>query len=94
MLSARFISDLSCALDGLRVLTGPVCESCWLCDGEVVPATVLEHYHGWGAPEWFCERCHDCACERSWESHCADYYGGSGPVTVQERYEASFRDGK
>ena len=39
-------------------------------------------------------RCADClnaAEEAAWESHCANFYGGSSPVTIEEQCHAARR---
>ena len=41
----------------------------------------------WEEP--MCEDCRDAASEAAWEQFCEDYYGGSGPVTLQEQYQAA-----
>ena len=38
-----------------------------------------------------CADCLDAAEEAAWESHCANFYGGSEPVTIQERCDAARR---
>jgi hypothetical protein len=41
------------------------------------------------------ERCRESheqnEAERAYESFCSDYYGGDGPCTVQEHYEAAWK---
>ena len=38
-----------------------------------------------------CADCEDNASEAAWESHCENFYGGSTPVTIQERCDAARR---
>jgi hypothetical protein len=85
--------DLGFSLNHLRILTGPICASCWGTDGEIVAATIRETYYGYCAPGWFCERCHERASEGAWESHCSDFYGGSGP-SDRDRWEAARNSGR
>lgn len=70
------------SLEHLRILTGPICETHWGSEGEIVPATIRD-----GGRDW-CEPCHESAVGGQWESHCEDFYGGSGP-SDQDRFEAS-----
>ena len=39
-----------------------------------------------------CEDCQDRASEAAWESFMEDYYGGGGPVTINEQYQAAAKE--
>jgi hypothetical protein len=76
--------ELGAALDCLRILNGSVCWPCWEDHDRV---TVATDSHG------LCTDCYDAAAERQWESHCEDFYGGSGP-SDRDRWEAARNSGR
>lgn len=39
-----------------------------------------------------CESCATSADEAAYERSLSDYYGGSGPVTIQEQYDAAVKE--
>jgi hypothetical protein len=39
--------------------------------------------------EVLCDDCRDTLAEAAHERFLEDYYGGSGPVTIQEQYDAA-----
>lgn len=49
-----------------------------------------QQYGAWEDP--MCEDCRTDAEEAAYERHCEDYYGGSGPVTIQEQYDAAVKE--
>jgi hypothetical protein len=59
---------------------------CILCDEQGIerPGTIDEFGNG----PW-CRACFARESEQAWERFCADFYGGSGPVTQREQYQAA-----
>jgi len=60
------------------------CEPCQVEEGIDVPAT-QEAHECWP----LCDNHRTAAAEKAWENFCSDYYGGDGPVTMQEHYDAA-----
>lgn len=61
------------------------CEDC----GRIYLPFKVETFHGFD----YCSRCEDCeqnANERAYERSLEDYYGGSGPVTLEEQHRAAW----
>lgn len=59
------------------------CERCEEKHDRIREATYVEH--GWA----LCDDCLTTESEAAHERMLEDYYGGSGPVTVQEQYDAA-----
>lgn len=60
--------------------------NCEICESEYDrkrEATYLEHGY------CLCDDCRDAVAEAQYESFCEAYYGGSGPVTINEQYQAA-----
>ena len=58
---------------------------CEKCLADAVERTATEER--WGVP--LCDSCATSEDEAAYERSCADYYGGSGPVTLNEQYQAA-----
>lgn len=61
------------------------CERCEERHDRIREATYLEN-------DWcLCDDCRDAESEAAWDRFCDDYYGGSGPVTLDEHYQAAVK---
>jgi hypothetical protein len=72
------------AFDALRILTGPICSSCWNTDGEIVVATE-ETVPLFGASEDLCESCAN--------REPGDQGEDDGPITMAQQADIDARDG-
>jgi len=75
----------------MAIIPGEFCERCADDGHENVPA---EHeLDSWGCGSggggFLCDDCCTSAAEAAYERMLSDYYGGSGPVTLQEQYNAA-----
>lgn len=62
-----------------------LCTRCWARKGRKTKATYIEYGHK------LCDDCCSDAAEAAHERFLEDYYGGSGPVTIQEQYDAAVK---
>lgn len=75
----------------MAIIPGQYCETCAENKTEPVPA---EHEldscgYGSGGGGFLCGNCYTREAERAFEVMLDDYYGGSGPVTLDEQYQAA-----
>lgn len=72
-------------------LTDCICERCWDDREMVSPAAhELDSWgDGSGGGELLCDRCFSNAAEAAYEAMLSDYYGGSGPQSINEQYQAA-----
>ena len=78
----------------MAIIPGQWCEHCAETEAEPVPA---EHEldscgDGSGGGGFLCDNCYTSAAEAAFERMCEDFYGGSGPVTIQEQYDAAAKE--
>ena len=75
----------------MAIIPGQFCERCEETKDAPVPA---EHEldawgDGSGGGGFVCDNCLSSLSEAAHERMLEDYYGGSGPVTLQEQYDAA-----
>ncbi len=68
------------------VPTAPLCESCAETEDHDVPGTEREN------GSVLCDNCCDRESEAAYERMLENYYGGSGPQTIQEHYDAAVKE--
>lgn len=61
---------------------------CARCDEDGVVTLATDEHMG----EHYCNNCFTNMAEAAYERMCEDFYGGSGPQTVQEQYDAAVKD--
>jgi hypothetical protein len=61
---------------------------CLRCDEEKGIITLATEEH-MGEP--YCSNCLSAMSEAAYARMCEDYYGGSGPVTINEQYDAAVK---
>jgi hypothetical protein len=75
----------------MAIIPGQFCPHCEDAGRDGVPA---EHeldalFCGSGGGGFLCDNCYTSAAEAAFERMCEDFYTGSGPVTMQEQYDAA-----
>lgn len=77
----------------MAIIPGQACEDC----AERGKETPAEHEldscgDGSGGGGFVCGNCYSNRGESAYERFLDDYYGGSGPVTLDEHYQAAARE--
>lgn len=77
----------------MAIIPDQWCEDCAERQETPVPA---EHEldscgSGSGGGGFLCDNCYSSRGEAAYERFLDDFYGGSGPVTVQEHYDAAIK---
>lgn len=55
------------------------------------PGSYVDCEHCAGTGECDCDDCMSDAAEAAYERRCEDFYGGSGPVTMDEQHRAAWQ---
>jgi hypothetical protein len=78
----------------MAIIPGQFCERCAETEADPVPAEhELDSWgDGSGGGGFLCGNCCMNAAEAAYERFLDDYYGGSGPVTIQEHYDAAVKE--
>lgn len=76
----------------MEIIPGQVCEDCEE-NGVITPAEHELDSCGVdsGGGGFLCGNCHSNRGEAAYERFLDDYYGGSGPVTIDEQYQAAVK---
>lgn len=77
--------------DGEGEFEHPFIGNCASIIAESPPAPVMfECEHCDGSGECECDDCTNAASEAAWERRCEDFYGGSGPLSLDEQHRRAF----
>lgn len=64
--------------------------NCERCESKYDRERPGTKYGSWD--DVLCEDCRDALSEQAWNAFCEDFYGGGGPVTIHEQYQAAVNE--
>ncbi len=78
----------------MAIIPDQFCERC--AEREEAPVPAEYELDSWGVDSggggFLCGNCYTNECEAAHERMLSDYYGGSGPQSINEQYQAAVRE--